>query len=80
MIDIKVEEVKHKVISQDYIIIGKQAKDTEVKIHFDSSNLIESKHRIENGIKLAGYGAHLYAGGAKGSDKQWEEERTECQP
>ena len=75
MIDIKVEEVKHKVISQDYIIIGKSTKDTEVKVHFDSANLIESKHRIENAIRLTAYGNHLYSGGERGDDKSWEEKK-----
>ena len=71
MIDIKVEEVKHRVISQDYIILGKQAKDSEVKIHFDSGDPVASKHRIENGIRLTAYAYHLYTGGEKGSDEAW---------
>jgi hypothetical protein len=72
MIELEFSELKHKVISQDYIIIGKQAKETEVKVHFDSNNPIESKHRIENAIRLAAYMNHLKNGGERGADAQWE--------
>ena len=73
MIDIEFSEVKHKVVSQDYIILGKQAKETEVKIHFDSGNPLEAKHRIETAIRAAAYAHHLYDGGEKGADSAWEE-------
>jgi len=73
MIDIEFSEVKHKIMSQDYIILGKQAKETEVKIHFDSGNPVESKHRIETAIRVAAYANHLYMGGEKGADSAWEE-------
>ena len=72
MIDIEFSEVKHKVVSQDYIILGKQAKETEVKIHFDAGNPVETKHRIEIAIKAAAYANHLYCGGEKGLDSAWE--------
>jgi hypothetical protein len=72
VIDIEFSEVKHRVLSQDYIILGKQARETEVKIHFDSGNPVETKHRIETAIRAAAYGEHLYRGGVKGEDSTWE--------
>jgi len=74
MLDIEFSEVKHKVVSQDYIILGKQAKETEVKIHFDSGNPLEAKHRIETAIRVAAYANHLYLGNPKGEDSAWKEE------
>jgi len=72
MIEIEFNEVKHKIVSQDYLILGKQAKETEVKIHFDSGNPVEAKHRIETAIRAAAYANHLYNGGEKGADEAWK--------
>ena len=73
MLEIDFSEVKHKVISQDYLILGKQAKETEIKIHCDFGNALETKHRIDTAIRGAAYANYRYSGGAPASDDAWKE-------
>jgi ribosomal protein S10 len=49
-------------ITQDYIIIGKSTKDTEVRINVDGSDYDESRQKVENMIRLAKYTSDLYNG------------------
>jgi len=44
-----------KVISvtQDYIILGKSTKDTEIRINVHGENYEESKQKVENMIRLS---------------------------
>jgi len=58
------ETVSQRVvtITQDYIIIGKSTKDTEVRINVDGSDYDESRQKVENMIRLAKYTSDLYNG------------------
>lgn len=73
MLEIEFSEVKHKVVSQDYIIMGKQAKETEIKIHCDFGNPLDVKHRIDVAVKAAAYANYRYNGGEVGPESAWEE-------
>ena len=73
MFEIEVSEIKHKVVSQDYLILGKQAKETEIKIHCDFGNALDTKHRIDTAVRGAAYANYRYNGGGIGDDKTWEE-------
>mgnify|MGYP000900654046 CR=1 FL=1 len=53
-----------KVISvtQDYIILGKSTKDTEIRINVHGENYEESKQKVENMIRLAALAEGYVAG------------------
>lgn len=49
-------------ITQDYIILGKSTKDTEIRINVHGENYEQSKEKVENMIRLAAL-AEGYVGG-----------------
>jgi len=49
-------------ITQDYIILGKSTKETEIRINFDGSNYMESKDKLENCLRLAAYAEMIQTG------------------
>lgn len=53
-----------KVISvaQDYIILGKSTKETEIRINFHGEDYEGSKLRVENALRLAAYAEALNNG------------------
>ena len=56
--------IKHtvQVEKQDYILIGKQAKDAEVRIVCDADDYEGSRRRVENMIRLTRYASELHSG------------------
>ena len=56
--------IKHtvQVEKQDYILIGKQAKDAEVRIVCDADDYEGSRYRVENMIRLTKYASELHSG------------------
>jgi hypothetical protein len=53
-----------KVIAetQDYIILGKSTKETEIRINFYASKYEDGRERVENGIRLAAYAIAMQSG------------------
>lgn len=49
-------------ISQDYLILGKSTRDTEIRINVIGDNYEESKLKVENMIRLAAYAEGLVEG------------------
>lgn len=49
-------------ITQDYIILGKSTKNTEIRINVNGENYEQSKEKVENMIRLATL-AEKYVGG-----------------
>jgi len=42
-------------VTQDYIIMGKSTKETEIRINFHAEDYEGSKLRVENALRLAAY-------------------------
>lgn len=53
-----------KVISvaQDYLILGKSTKETEIRINLMGDDYEASKQKVENVIRLAAYAEAIVAG------------------
>lgn len=49
-------------VAQDYIILGKSTKETEIRINFDGSDYLESKEKLENCLRLAAYAEMVQTG------------------
>ena len=56
--------IKHtiQVEKQDYVLIGKQAKDVEVRIVCDADDYEGSRRRVENMIRLTAYASAMHSG------------------
>lgn len=61
--DIPVQNTSKVVaVAQDYIIIGKSTKETELRINFYSDDFEDGKRRIENGLRLKAYMENINSG------------------
>ena len=49
-------------ISQDYLILGKSTKDTEIKIYVHGEDWESSRKKVSNMIRLASYAEALNEG------------------
>jgi len=49
-------------ITQDYIILGKSTKETEIRVNFDGTNYEESRQKVENCMRLAAYAEMVQTG------------------
>ena len=49
-------------VSQDYILMGKSAKETEIKIYLHGEDYEASKLKVENVLRIAAYAEALNNG------------------
>ena len=63
MVDVSLANTS-KVITtvQDYLIMGKSTKETEIRINFNAENYEDTKLRIENAMRAAAYAEALNTG------------------
>lgn len=52
-------------VSQDYLILGKSTKDTEIKIYVDGQDWDSTRKKISNMIRAAAYAEALNEGSQK---------------
>lgn len=76
---VEIEAVqKVLTLSQDYIILGKQTKETEIKIYVHGEDYEKSRRKIENMVRLANYAVMVNTGKiALGNYKPEEEEKKD---
>ena len=66
-------------ISQDYLILGKSTKDTEIKIYVDGQDWESSRKKVSNMIRLAAYAEALNEGREKQPPKPYNADGSEVE-
>lgn len=66
-------------ISQDYLILGKSTKETEIKIYVDGADWESSRKKVSNMIRLASYAEALDEGRMPLPNKPFDANGNEVQ-
>jgi hypothetical protein len=59
-------------VTQDYLILGKSTKNTEVRINVHGENYEASRRKVENMIRLMAYAENIYDGNVKLPNRHFE--------